>query len=101
MPNAKCLSCSLMPVRFSISFTGLVQGVFFRATTRDIARDYAVSGWVRNEIDGSVRCVVEGERDELDRFLAAVRLAKKTYIEDVAIEESNATGEFTGFSIRP
>lgn len=101
MPNAKCLSCSLMPVRFSISFTGLVQGVFFRATTHDIARDFAVSGWVRNETDGSVRCVVEGERDELDRFLAAVRLAKKTYIEDVAIEESNATGEFTGFSIRP
>lgn len=90
-----------MPVRLSISFTGLVQGVFFRATTYDIARDYAVSGWVRNETDGSVRCVVEGERDELDRFLATVRLAKKTYIEDVAIEESDATGEFESFFIRP
>ena len=90
-----------MPVRLSISFSGLVQGVFFRATTYDIARDYAVSGWVRNETDGSVRCVVEGERDELDRFLTAVSLAKKTYIEDVAIEESDATGEFEGFSIRP
>ena len=89
------------PTRLSISFTGLVQGVFFRATTYDIARDYAVSGWVRNETDGSVRCVVEGEKDELDRFLAAVSLAKKTYIEDVAIEESDASGEFESFSIRP
>ena len=90
-----------MPIlRFSISFSGRVQGVFFRVATRDVARDYAVSGWVRNETDGSVRCVVEGDRVELDRFLAAIRLAKKSYIEDVAIEETDATGEFEGFSIR-
>ena len=89
-----------MPVRLSISFTGRVQGVFFRATTHDIARDHDVTGWVRNETDGSVRCVVEGDKEELERFVAAVRQAKQSYIEGVTIEESDATGEFTGFSIR-
>ena len=89
-----------MPLRFSITFSGRVQGVFFRATAREIARDHAVSGWVGNERDGSVRCVVEGEKDALDRFVAALRLAKEGNIVEVQIDESDATGEFDGFCIR-
>ncbi len=88
------------PIRLDISFSGRVQGVFFRVTARDIARDHAITGWVRNEPDGSVRCVVEGERGELDRFIAVVRQAMHSNIEDVSIEESNPTGEFEGFNIR-
>ncbi|NNM27707.1 MAG: acylphosphatase, partial [Phycisphaerales bacterium] len=45
----------------TVIFRGRVQGVFFRATTRALAQDYAVTGWGRNEADGSVRCVVEGD----------------------------------------
>ncbi|MEM7229513.1 MAG: acylphosphatase [Planctomycetota bacterium] len=86
--------------RFTITFRGRVQGVFFRATTRDLSERFAVTGWVRNEPDGSVVCVAEGEQAELDRFIAAVREAKRGNIDDVTIDRSAATGEFSAFDIR-
>jgi len=86
--------------RYDITFTGHVQGVFFRATAETIARNYDVAGWVRNEPDGSVRMVIEGEPGELDRFVEAVKDAKRDYICNVHIEPSDPTGEFDGFSIR-
>lgn len=85
--------------RRSVVFTGRVQGVFFRATTADVARGFDVTGWVRNESDGSVRLVAEGTAAELDRFLAAVQDAKRGNIEDVAIRTEPATGEFSTFEI--
>jgi acylphosphatase len=86
--------------RYDIMFTGRVQGVFFRATAQEIARCYDVTGWVRNERDGSVRCVVEGEADELDRFVDAIELAKRANIDSTDITRLDATGEFDGFSVR-
>ena len=86
--------------RYTIVFVGRVQGVFFRATTENIARDYAVTGWVRNEPDGSVRCVVEGEEAELDRFVAAVQEAKRSNIDDTRITRSEADGAFDAFGVR-
>ncbi len=83
-----------------IRFNGRVQGVFFRATTQQVAAGFKVRGWVRNESDGSVKCVVEGEESDVERFVAAVRAAKRDNIEEVHIERSAATGEFPGFNIR-
>jgi acylphosphatase len=89
-----------MPVRYDMTFTGTVQGVGFRYTTVTVAQGYDVSGWVRNEPNGSVRCVVEGPKPELDRFVASVKQAMQGNINDVAIVQSNATGEFNGFTLR-
>lgn len=89
-----------MPTRYDVKFSGRVQGVFFRATARDLARDFNVSGWVRNEPDGSVRLVVEGAQDELDRFVAAVQRAKRNNIDETQVDKAEATGEFDGFGIR-
>jgi acylphosphatase len=88
-------------IRYDIIFTGRVQGVFFRATTQEVARRFDVAGWVRNESDGSVRMVAEGEEAELDRFLNAVKEAKQPNIDDVRLEKHDATGEFAEFAIRP
>jgi len=85
--------------RYDIIFTGRVQGVFFRATTRDTAAGFAVTGWVRNEHDGSVRCVAEGEEKELDAFVAAVQQRMRDNIADTSIDKRPATGEFDGFEI--
>lgn len=86
--------------RYDIIFTGRVQGVFFRATAQETARRCDVTGWVRNERDGSVRCVVEGEANELDRFVAAIELAKRATIDNTEITRLDATGEFDGFAVR-
>lgn len=45
-----------------VRVTGRVQGVFFRAWTRDEARRAGVSGWVRNCSDGSVEAHLEGDQ---------------------------------------
>jgi acylphosphatase len=86
--------------RRTITFLGTVQGVGFRYTAVSIARRFNVSGWVRNEADGSVKCVVEGEPEELDRFMAAVQKAMDGYIRQTRVEESAAMGEFHEFGIR-
>ncbi len=86
-------------VRRTITFTGTVQGVGFRFTTESIARRFAITGLVGNEPDGSVMCVAEGEPEELDRFLAAIRNAMHQCIKGVSMDVSSATGEFHGFSI--
>ncbi len=84
----------------TVVFTGRVQGVFFRATTQSVARDFTVSGWVRNEPNGTVRCVVEGDAGELERFVDAVVAAKRDNIDDYRVEKSRATGAFDGFRVR-
>ncbi len=86
--------------RYDIIFTRRVQGVFFRATAQEIARRYGVTGWARNERDGSVRCVVEGEAAELDRFVNAVQQAKRPNIDHTHVTKLDATGEFDGFVTR-
>lgn len=72
--------------RRSITFSGRVQGVGFRVTTREVARGFAVSGWVRNEPDGTVRCEVQGEGVECDRFVEAVCGRLAGYVESSETE---------------
>lgn len=86
--------------RFTIVFTGHVQGVFFRATTHRIALNHDVCGWVRNEPDGTVRCEVEGTPETVQEFLAEVRTAKKDNIVEVNITESAATDEWNSFTVQ-
>jgi acylphosphatase len=55
-----------------VTVTGRVQGVAFRAWTRDEARRLGLGGWVCNEADGSVRALIVGPAAEVDRLLAAL-----------------------------
>ena len=87
-------------VRYEIAFTGRVQGVGFRATTLAVARNFNVAGWVRNEPDGSVTCVAEGEVPELDAFVKRVESEMSGYLRDTSIHRTSATGEFDGFNVR-
>jgi len=86
-------------IRRTIRFTGRVQGVGFRATTQHLARSFAVTGWVRNEADGSVLCVAEGDPEEIDRFVAAVQAAMGRTIAGIESHVSPATGEFRSFEV--
>ena len=90
----------MLSSRYDIRFSGRVQGVNFRWTTCRIAEKFALSGWVRNESDGSVRCVVEGEPAELDSFVESVQRAMASYIADTVIKTMASTGSMEGFGIR-
>jgi acylphosphatase len=88
-----------MTVCKRIQYWGRVQGVGFRMTTQQIARQYLVKGYVRNLPDGQVQAVVLGEADEITRFLAALAERMAYHIVGHKIEDEPLQ-EFTSFEIR-
>ena len=60
-------------IRRRVVVQGFVQGVFFRDTVRRRAVSSGVSGWVRNNWDGTVEAVFEGESDGVERLVAFCR----------------------------
>ena len=83
-----------------VRYSGQVQGVGFRATTVDIARNHPVTGWVKNLDDGRVELLVEGSEEDVLKFLNAVRTRWKKNIDKEQIDEKKPTGEFKTFSVR-
>ena len=86
--------------RFELSIFGRVQGVLFRQSVRRHGEKLGLAGWVRNEDDGSVRVLVEGEPAALEEFTRWCRegppLAR---VDRIAVEEKEAKNEFTDFRI--
>ena len=58
-----------MKIRAQVLIEGRVQGVFFRAETRTVARQHALTGWVKNLYDGSVEAVFEGEEENVEKVI--------------------------------
>ncbi len=56
-------------IHWGIDIQGKVQGVFFRASAREVARQLGLTGYVQNCEDGSVHIEVEGPEQELHQFL--------------------------------
>ena len=65
-----------------------------------MAERFDVAGWVRNEPDGSVRCVGEGELVALDAFVKAVQEAMAGSIAGTRISSADPTGDLEGFAVR-
>ena len=86
--------------RIEVIFIGRVQGVGFRAATLDAAQQFEIVGWVRNEADGTVKLVAEGEKEELERFLAAHRERLKHFFTSERITQKPERGGYTCFEIR-
>jgi acylphosphatase len=86
--------------RREVTYSGRVQGVGFRYTTRQLAQGRPLTGFVRNLPDGRVQLVVEGASGELDGFLAAIADRMSDHIRHAAIDVRPATSEFTDFEVR-
>jgi acylphosphatase len=56
-------------VRYTIIVSGRVQGVFFRASAAEKARQLGLKGLVRNMTDGSVHIEAEGDEESLNKFV--------------------------------
>ena len=84
-------------VKAHVYFSGRVQGVFFRAFTRENASKLGIRGWVRNLPDGRVEAVFEGPKDKVEKLIYLCRY-KHPYarVDDVEIEygEPEGYGDF-------
>ena len=87
--------------RLLIRVNGVVQGVGFRFTVIHFVQDLDVTGWVKNEFDGSVLMVAEGAEDQLMALLQAVKSSHlERYITNERVRRSLATSEFETFTLR-
>lgn len=81
----------------NIHITGKVQGVWFRGTAQEEAEKLGINGWAKNELDGSVTILAQGEPNQLDALLdwcqqgsdaAHVENIEINEVADAPIEES-------------
>lgn len=87
--------------RLHILIDGRVQGVGFRYFVVEKALPLQVIGWVRNTTEGLVEIMAEGSRQNLERFLEAVRTGPRAaYVTSVEQEWQKPTGEFRRFDVR-
>lgn len=56
--------------RVSVTVSGRVQGVFFRANTAEMANGLGLKGWVKNNYDGTVEAVFQGEEDIVNKAVS-------------------------------
>ena len=89
-----------MAERLTCCFSGRVQGVGFRFTTRAVAGAFRVTGFVRNLRDGRVELVAEGEKSELENFLGQIEREMRGFVNGTDARWSEATDEFSSFGIR-
>jgi len=87
-------------VRAYVMIRGRVQGVYFRAHTRDEARAHNVTGWVKNRSDGGVEAVLEGPKEDVKRVIAWCHKGPAwARVTDVHADWQEYTGEFKNFFI--
>jgi len=89
-----------MRQRITVRYEGRVQGVGFRFTVVRIAQELDVTGWVKNEFDGSVSMTAEGLEEQLMALLQAIRNSQlDRHIRDEQVRRSPGSGEFKIFGV--
>ena len=84
--------------RIKIKVYGYVQGVFFRLTTRKVARRLGLTGYVKNMLDGTVYIEAEGSKDKLLELLKFSKQGPKhAQVEKVEHEFTLPSNEFKRF----
>ncbi|MFA6357646.1 MAG: acylphosphatase [Candidatus Omnitrophota bacterium] len=88
-----------MKKQLHLIYSGRVQGIGFRYTVADRAKQQGLVGWVRNLDDLRVEIVAEAKEDALNRFLQDVNQHFSGYISEVKTEWLPAAGQFRDFQI--
>ena len=84
-----------------IKVHGRVQGVWFRAGTKERAEELGLAGWVVNRPDGTVEIHAQGEKLQLEKFIAWCRQGTPaSKVTSLSIDRAQAKPEFTSFEIQ-
>jgi acylphosphatase len=87
-------------VRARVVIEGMVQGVFFRHHTSEMARRLGVRGWVKNRWDSSVEAVFEGDKGRVDQIIQwCHRGPSEARVTKVHLLWEDFRGEFDDFSV--
>ncbi len=86
-------------IRQEFQFYGRVQGVGFRYKMSHLARGHGVSGWVRNEYDGSVSAQLQGRVEQMNEILYQLVQDRYIDIQEVRRKDISLREEEQGFQI--
>lgn len=87
--------------RAHLFIEGRVQGVFYRAFTRNVAIKLGLHGWVKNLYDGRVEAMFEGSRELIEEAVSHCKTGPLgSRVTDVDVNWETYTGEYKGFEIR-
>ncbi|GAB4194344.1 MAG: acylphosphatase [Simkaniaceae bacterium] len=78
---------------------GEVQGVFFRATTKQIADSMHLKGWVKNLDNGDVEICLAGTKEEAEKLIERLKKDPKPRIDQVTMQSSPLKKDFSDFKI--
>ena len=82
-----------------ILIKGKVQGVFFRATAKDVANELGLTGWIKNTKEGDVEATVSGDDQQLKKFIEwCKRGPDRAIVEEVIINQEEET-TFKSFTV--
>ena len=91
----------MQQARVHLLIRGRVQGVFYRAFTRDIAGHLGIKGWVRNLYDGSVEALFEGSKEDIEQAIKHCQMGPPgARVEDIGVTWEDYRGDLQGFQIR-
>jgi acylphosphatase len=80
--------------RVHVEVSGRVQGVFYRATCAERARELGLGGWIRNSASGGVEAAFEGDEQDVETIVAWCRIGPATArVDGVQVREEPLTGE--------
>ncbi len=89
-----------MDIRAHVFISGRVQGVFYRASTKNMAEQLGLKGWVRNISDGLVEAVFEGEENAVKDMISWCHKGPRSAeVSDVTVDYTKFLGEFEEFCI--
>ncbi len=87
--------------RVRLTASGLVKGVFFRASVRDEAARSGITGWVRNAPDGTVEAEVQGDPAAVEAMIGYVRRGPgHARVEELTVEDLAVDEHEQGFRVR-
>lgn len=87
-------------IRKQITFTGRVQGVGFRYRAAYAAKGLGITGWVKNNWDGSVEMEAQGTGEQINKMLVLINQGDYIRIESINEKEIALVEKERGFHIR-
>ena len=89
-----------MKTQLHVLISGQVQGVWYRANTKQKADELGLTGWIKNTANGDVEAVFVGDESSVNEMMTWCRVGPPlAQVDNVRIIRKRVEGEFTGFTI--
>lgn len=88
-------------INVHVFISGKVQGVWYRAKTKNKAKEFGIKGWVRNTKDGRVEALFQGDEKRVDDMISwCTKGSPLAIVTDIEVEKIEISEDFKDFTIR-